>query len=79
MSRNRQARKSAAPAVGKDAQTELVLDLDRYIPALITFIARALLTQDEHAQCRTSASVEQTRLLIHFSPDSFFCTPVQYR
>ena len=42
MSRNRQPRKPVAPAVGKDAQTELVLDLDRYIPALITFIANKL-------------------------------------
>ena len=42
MSRNRQPRKPVAPALGKDAQTELVLDLDRYIPALITFIANKL-------------------------------------
>ena len=41
MSRNRQPRKPVA-LVGKEAQTELVLDLDRYIPALITFIANKL-------------------------------------
>ena len=42
MSSNRQARNARSPAAGKDAQTEQVLDLDRYVPALITFIANKL-------------------------------------
>ena len=42
MSRNRQARNVRSPEAGKDAQVELVLDLNRYVPALITFIANKL-------------------------------------
>jgi DNA-binding MarR family transcriptional regulator len=42
MSSNRQARNSRSPAAGKDPKVELVLDLDRYVPALITFIANKL-------------------------------------
>src|SRR5437588_7149595 len=42
MSRNRQARNLRSPMAGKDAQVELILDLDRYVPALITFIANKL-------------------------------------
>ena len=42
MSSNRQARNLRSPATGKDPKVELVLDLDRYVPALITFIANKL-------------------------------------
>ena len=42
MSSNRQARNLRSPAAGKDPKVELVLDLDRYVPALITFIANKL-------------------------------------
>jgi DNA-binding MarR family transcriptional regulator len=42
MSRNRQPRNLRSPTVSKDTQTEQVLDLDRYVPALITFIANKL-------------------------------------
>jgi DNA-binding MarR family transcriptional regulator len=42
MSRNRQARNLRAPSADRDPQVELVLDLDRYVPALITFIANKL-------------------------------------
>ena len=42
MSRKRQARAARSPAAGKGAQAEVVLDLDRYVPALITFIANKL-------------------------------------
>jgi len=42
MARNRQARNLQAPATGRDPQVELVLDLDRYVPALVTFIANKL-------------------------------------
>jgi DNA-binding MarR family transcriptional regulator len=42
MSRYRQARNVRSPTAGKGAQTEQVLDLDRYVPALITFIANKL-------------------------------------
>jgi len=42
MSRNRQARNLRSPAAGRDAQVEQALDLDRYVPALITFIANKL-------------------------------------
>jgi DNA-binding MarR family transcriptional regulator len=42
MSSNRQARAARSPAAGKDPQTEQALDLDRYVPALITFIANKL-------------------------------------
>src|SRR2546423_13091414 len=39
MSRNRQARAGTA---GRSGRAEQVLDLDRYVPALITFIANKL-------------------------------------
>ncbi|MGQ0683040.1 MarR family winged helix-turn-helix transcriptional regulator [Bradyrhizobium sp.] len=42
MSSNRQARNLRSPATGRDPKVELVLDLDRYVPALITFIANKL-------------------------------------
>ena len=42
MSSNRQARTARSPAAGKGVQTEQALDLDRYVPALITFIANKL-------------------------------------
>src|ERR1700754_3809256 len=42
MSSNRQARNLRSPTAGKDPKVELVLDLDRYVPALITFIANKL-------------------------------------
>lgn len=42
MARNRQARNLRAPAIDRDPQVELVLDLDRYVPALVTFIANKL-------------------------------------
>ena len=42
MSSNRQARNLRSPGAGKDPKVELVLDLDRYVPALITFIANKL-------------------------------------
>lgn len=42
MSRNRQPRNLRSAAVGKDGQAEQVLDLDRYVPALVTFIANKL-------------------------------------
>ena len=42
MSSNRQARNLRSPAAAKDPKVELVLDLDRYVPALITFIANKL-------------------------------------
>ena len=42
MSRNRQARNLRSPAAGRDAKVEQVLDLDRYVPALVTFIANKL-------------------------------------
>jgi DNA-binding MarR family transcriptional regulator len=42
MARNRQARNLRAPATDRDPQVELVLDLDRYVPALVTFIANKL-------------------------------------
>lgn len=41
-SRNRQARNGRSAAAGRDPQVELVLDLDRYVPALVTFIANKL-------------------------------------
>ncbi|HXI06984.1 MAG: MarR family winged helix-turn-helix transcriptional regulator [Bradyrhizobium sp.] len=42
MSRKRQARQVRAGATGRDPQAEPTLDLDRYVPALITFIANKL-------------------------------------
>jgi DNA-binding MarR family transcriptional regulator len=42
MGRNRQARNLRAPATDRDPQVALVLDLDRYVPALVTFIANKL-------------------------------------
>ena len=42
MSRNRQARAPAPGAAGRSGRAEQVLDLDRYVPALITFIANKL-------------------------------------
>ena len=42
MSRNRQARQVRRPAAARDPQVEQALDLDRYVPALITFIANKL-------------------------------------
>ena len=42
MSRNRQARAPRAGAAGRSGRAEQVLDLDRYVPALITFIANKL-------------------------------------
>jgi DNA-binding MarR family transcriptional regulator len=42
MSKTRQARNSRSPETGEDPQLKLVLDLDRYVPALITFIANKL-------------------------------------
>lgn len=42
MSRNRRARNLRSPAGARDPQVEQVLDLDRYVPALITFIANKL-------------------------------------
>ena len=42
MSRNRQARAARAGAAGRSGRAEQVLDLDRYVPALITFIANKL-------------------------------------
>ena len=42
MSRNRQARPARAGAAGRSGRAEQVLDLDRYVPALITFIANKL-------------------------------------
>ncbi len=42
MSSNRQARNLRSPAAGRDPKVELVLDLDRYVPALITFVANKL-------------------------------------
>ena len=42
MSRNRQARNLRSPAAANDPQVQLVLDLDRYVPALVTFIANKL-------------------------------------
>jgi DNA-binding MarR family transcriptional regulator len=42
MSSNRQARSLRPPAAGRDPKVELVLDLDRYVPALITFVANKL-------------------------------------
>lgn len=41
-SRTRQARNGRSVAAGRDPQVELVLDLDRYVPALVTFIANKL-------------------------------------
>jgi len=41
-SKNRQARNLRSPAAGRDAKVEQVLDLDRYVPALVTFIANKL-------------------------------------
>jgi DNA-binding MarR family transcriptional regulator len=42
MSRNRQARAPRPAAPAKDGRARQVLDLDRYVPALITFIANKL-------------------------------------
>src|SRR3954471_3340719 len=42
MSRNRPARNVRIPREGRDAKVEQVLDLDRYVPALVTFIANKL-------------------------------------
>ena len=42
MSRNRQARAPRAGTAGRSGRAEQVLDLDRYVPALITFIANKL-------------------------------------
>src|SRR3954462_14692883 len=42
MSRNRQARAPRTGAAGRSGRAEQVLDLDRYVPALITFIANKL-------------------------------------
>src|SRR5437870_6624952 len=42
MSRNRQARAARAGTAGRSGRAEQVLDLDRYVPALITFIANKL-------------------------------------
>src|ERR1044072_6291021 len=42
MSRNRPARNARIPKQGRDPEVELVLDLDRYVPALVTFIANKL-------------------------------------
>jgi DNA-binding MarR family transcriptional regulator len=42
MSRNRQARVPRAGTAGRSGRAEQVLDLDRYVPALITFIANKL-------------------------------------
>src|SRR6185436_13322473 len=42
MSRNRRARAPRAGAAGRSGRAEQVLDLDRYVPALITFIANKL-------------------------------------
>ena len=42
MNRNRRARNLRPTAAGRDPQVGQVLDLDRYVPALITFIANKL-------------------------------------
>src|SRR5437763_1976876 len=42
MGKNRQARAARPAAAAKSARTGQVLDLDRYVPALITFIANKL-------------------------------------
>jgi len=42
MSKNRQARAPRAGTAGRSGRAEQVLDLDRYVPALITFIANKL-------------------------------------
>ena len=42
MSRNRQARAARPATAGRSGRAEQVLDLDRYVPALITFIANKL-------------------------------------
>src|SRR3954467_2568828 len=42
MSRNRPARNVRIPREGRDPRVEQVLDLDRYVPALVTFIANKL-------------------------------------
>jgi hypothetical protein len=39
MSRNRQARAPRAGTAGRSGRAEQVLDLDRYVPALITYNA----------------------------------------
>lgn len=42
MSSNRRARNLRSSEPGKDPKVEQVLDLDRYVPALVTFIANKL-------------------------------------
>jgi DNA-binding MarR family transcriptional regulator len=42
MSSSKQARNLRSPAAGRDPKVEQVLDLDRYVPALVTFIANKL-------------------------------------
>src|SRR3954469_7601384 len=42
MGRTRQTPSARSPTTGKDEKVELILDLDQYVPALITFIANKL-------------------------------------
>ncbi len=63
MSRNRQAR-ARPPAAGSRAQAEQVLDLERYVPALITFIANKLSrTATVLYQKRFEVNVTEWRIL----------------
>ena len=42
MGRKKQARAAKAGATGRNGRPEQILDLDRYVPALITFIGNKL-------------------------------------
>lgn len=64
MSSNRQARNLRSPAAGRDPKVELVLDLDRYVPALITFVANKLSRSATAAyQKRFGVNVTEWRIL----------------
>src|ERR1700751_4330257 len=64
MSRNRQARAPRAGATGRSGRAEQVLDLDRYVPALITFIANKLSRSATNVyQRRFGVNVTEWRIL----------------
>jgi DNA-binding MarR family transcriptional regulator len=64
MSRNRQPRAARPAAAGRTGRAEQVLDLDRYVPALITFIANKLSrTATVLYQKRFGVNVTEWRIL----------------
>jgi DNA-binding MarR family transcriptional regulator len=64
MSRNRQPRAARPASAGRTGRAEQVLDLDRYVPALITFIANKLSrTATVLYQKRFGVNVTEWRIL----------------